>query len=129
VITRRCIVDRARHLGPVLLVIALPILILVFDSQLAVKAVFAGMAFGLASLAGESLARAIPRAAIVAVSILLIGGVAAAIAFGWIHAGGDTPADFGGLSLIIIAVCTPLRALVIQRWPQKALTKAEDVRS
>jgi len=112
-----------KHLPPVLVALACPALLLGFPSMIVLKGVFAGAMFLISALAGESVGRMLPKPAAVGLAVISIAAIATAVALGWVEAGGSTPGHFGDLALIVIALATPIRALVIQRWPEKAVTK------
>jgi hypothetical protein len=86
------------------------------------RAVWFGAVCGLSFLAGESLARALPRPAIIGLTIVSFLATAVAILFGWLEYGVSTPVDLGNIALIAVVVGVPVRALIVQRWKGKVKT-------
>ncbi|MCK5827418.1 hypothetical protein KAH43_02750, partial [Candidatus Bipolaricaulota bacterium] len=76
--------------------------------------------FGLSSLAGESLAHALPRAAILGLVFISVGGITATLLFGWLTYGASTPVDLGNISLVAVSIVVPLRAAITQHREAKA---------
>jgi hypothetical protein len=112
--------DKLKHLGPTFAVAMIPVLLLTFRSMMAVRAVFFGAVCGLSFLAGESLARVLPRAAIIGWCVVSALGIVVVIASGWMGQDASVPDSLGKLALIAVAVGVPVRALIVQRWPGKA---------
>jgi hypothetical protein len=111
---------KLQHLGPVFIVAAFPALLLTIQSTNILRAVWAAAMFGLAYMAGESLARALPRPAILGLAIISVGGIAATLLFRWLPYGADTPVDLGNIALVIVAIVVPLRAAITQHREAKA---------
>jgi len=111
------------HLGPVVIVISFPVVLLVFRSMSAVRIVFFTAVTTLAYLAGESLARVLPRPAIIAWAGMSVVGIVVAIALGVLEQGASVPVSLGRLALMAVALGIPLRAFVVQRWPERGMLK------
>jgi len=102
------------NLVPLFIMAAFPILLLTIQSMNTLRVLWGVAMFALSSLAGESLARALPRAAILGLAFISVGGIAAALLFGWLSYGAPTPIDFGNIGLVAVAIVVPLRALITQ---------------
>ena len=112
--------EKLKYLGPTLVVAMFPVLLLSFRSMMVVRAVFFSAVCGLSFLAGESLARVLPRSAIIGLCVVSVLGIVAVIASGWMAQDASVSGDLGKLALIAVAVGVPVRALIVQRWPGKA---------
>ncbi|MBU1049880.1 hypothetical protein KKG90_07660 [Candidatus Bipolaricaulota bacterium] len=106
---------KLKHIGPLIIVAMIPALLLTFRSARMVQVVFFAAMLSLSYLAGESLAQILPRRVALGLAIVSVLAIAIAVASGWIRAGGSTPASFGALSLIAVAVGAPVKAVVVQR--------------
>lgn len=115
--------NKLKHLGPTLLVAALPALLLVVRSMTALRAVFFGAVVGVSFLAGESLARAVPKPATLSLAICSYLGMGAAIGFGWLEFGAPVPVAFGNMALIAVVLGVPTRAYIVQRWPSRGILR------
>ena len=113
--------SRLKHVVPTLVMVALPTLLLVVRSMTAVRAVFFGAVLGLSFLAGESLARVLPKPVTLALAICSCLGVGAAIALEWLRFGAPMPVAFGNMALLAVVVGVPTRAYMVQRWPSRGI--------
>jgi hypothetical protein len=111
---------KLHHLGPVFIVAAFPALLLTTQSTNMLRILWGAAMFGLSSLAGESLAHALPRAAILGLVLVSVGGIAATLLFGWLTYGAPTPVDLGNIALLTVAIVVPLRAAITQHREAKA---------
>lgn len=102
------------NLAPLFIMAAFPILLLTIQSMNTLRVLWGVAMFALSSLAGESLAHALPRAAILGLAVISVGGIAATLLFGWLTYGASTPIDLGNISLVAVAIVVPVRAAVIQ---------------
>ena len=105
---------KLQHLGPVFIVAAFPALLLTIRSANMLRILWGVAMFGLSSLAGESLARALPRAAILGLAVISVVGIATTLLFGWLTYGAPTPVDLGNIALVTVAIVVPLRAAITQ---------------
>jgi hypothetical protein len=113
--------NRLKHLAPTLLMAALTAVLLLTRSMSIVKVVFFGAVLGLSFLAGESLARVLPKSVTLMLAICCTLGVGAAVAFGWVRFGSPVPVAFGNIALTAVAVGVPTRAYVVQKWPSRGI--------
>lgn len=115
--------NRLKHLAPTLLMAALTAVLLLTRSMSIVKVVFFGAVLGLSFLAGESLARVLPKSVTLVLAICCTLGVAAAVAFGWVEFGSPVPVAFGNMALAAVVVGVPTRAYVVQKWPSRGIVR------
>ena len=106
---------KLRDFGPVLLVIAFPILLLTTQSTEVVRALWLGAMMGLSLKAAECLEHMVSRNVAWGLAIAGPVAIAAAILFGWLNYGpAGTPLDLGNLALIAVAIGMPVSALRIK---------------
>jgi len=110
-----------KHLTPTLLMAGFTALLLVTRSMFAVRAVFFGAVLSLSFLAGESLARVLPKSVTLALAICSSLGLGVAIALGWLELGAPVPVAFGNMALAAVAIGVPTRAYVVQLWPSRGI--------
>ncbi|MBU1048862.1 hypothetical protein KKG90_02445 [Candidatus Bipolaricaulota bacterium] len=110
-----------KHLAPTLIVATFPTLLLVFRSIRVLRVVFFAAVLGLAFLAGESIARVLPKPVTIGLAITSLLAMGAIVLLGWLEYGVSTPVDLGNLALIAVVVGVPVRAVIVQQWKGKAL--------
>jgi hypothetical protein len=104
---------KLKDLGPVLFVVAFPILLLTIQSAAVVRSLWFGAMMGLSLKAGESLERLLSRNA--AWGLAIAGTIAAAILFSLLNYGpAGTPLDLGNFALLAVAIGMPVSALRIK---------------
>ena len=106
---------KLKDLGPVLLLVAFPILLLTIQSTAVVRIIWFGAMMGLSLRAAESLERLLSRHAAWGLAIAGPAAIAVAIVFGWLNYGpAGTPLDLGNLALLAVAIRMPVSALRIK---------------
>jgi hypothetical protein len=93
----------------------LPTLLLVLRSVAAIRIVVVTAVGGLSYLAGESLARALPKPAVATLLGVSVLGVAAAIPLGLLEQGESLAVNLGKLAAAVVALGVPGRAFIAQR--------------
>ena len=104
---------KLKDLGPVLFVVAFPMLLLTIQSTTVVRSLWFAAMMGLSLRAAESLERLLSLNA--AWGLTIAGTIAAAILFRSLNYGpAGTPLDLGKFALLAVAIGMPVSALRIK---------------